>query len=263
MTLITENKEAHMQQRRTVVVIAATIALTALVLLADVSGTFNWPQWGQNPQHQGFVGVAGQPIKSRLANVIYDPLVSQEQAFAGGDLLAHYQVPLLDGEDVFMAFKTGDYSNPFNSQVWHEKRLHWEGGQLVEKWDFTTDWKPEPIDYVGGWEPVFHAVLANDHIYVPGFGGTIVQLNRGAGKVLAHINPFGSAIDPNTFTASPLSADNNGNIYYNVIRIDPTQPDPFTGTATTVGSWLVKVRQEIVIHHDALQEWLRQKASVQ
>jgi hypothetical protein len=233
-----------MQQRRTVVAIAATIAVTALVLLAEESGTLNWPQWGRNPQHQGFIGVLGQPIGSQLANVIYDPLVSQEQAFTGGELLAHYQVPLLDGEDVFMAFKTGDYSNPFNSQVWHEKRLHWEGGRLVEKWDFTTDWKPEPIEFVGGWEPVFHAVLANDLIYVPGFGGTIVQLNRGGGKLLAHINPFGSAIDPNTFTAGPLSADSNGNIYYNVIRIDPAQPDPFTGAATTVGSWLVKVRPD-------------------
>jgi hypothetical protein len=225
-----------MQQRSTIVVIAATIALTVLVLLADESGTFNWPQWGQNPQHQGFVGVAGQPIKSQLANVIYDPLVPDEQAFTGGELLAHYQVPLLDGQDVFMAFKTGDYSNPFNSQVWHEKRLHWEGGQLVEKWDFTTDWKPEPIGYVGGWEPVFHAVLANGLLYVPGFGGTIVQLNRGAGNVLTRINPFGSTIDPNTFTAGPLSADSNGNIYYNVIQIDSTQ--------TTVGSWLVKVRPD-------------------
>ena len=232
-----------MQQKGIVAVIAVTIAVTALVL-ADETGTFNWPQWGQNPQHQGFVGVEGQAIKSQLANVIYDPLVPQEQAFTGGDLLAHYQVPILDGQDVFMAFKTGDYSNPFNSQVWNDKRLHWEAGQLVEKWDFTTDWKPEPIAYVGGWEPVFHAVLANDLIYVPGFGGTIVQLNRGAGQVLARINPFGSVVNPNTFTASPLSADNSGNIYYNVIRLDPTQPDPFTGASTTVGSWLVKVRPD-------------------
>src|SRR5262249_60035746 len=91
---------------------------------------------------------------------------------------------------------------------------------------------------------LFDAVLANDLIYVPGFGGTIVQLSRGNGKVLAHISPFGSTIDPNTFTAGPLSADNNGDIYYNVIRIDPTQPDPLTGTATTVGSWLVEVRPD-------------------
>jgi hypothetical protein len=232
-----------MQHKRTVVVLAATISLTALVLLAD-GGTFNWPQWGQNPQHQGFVGVAGQAISSQLANVIYDPLVPAEQAFTGGELLAHYQVPILDGQDVFMEFKTGDYSNPFNSQVWHEKRLHWQGGQLVEKWDFTTDWKPEPIDYVGGWEPVFHGVLSNDFIYVPGLGGTILQLNRGAGAVLARINPFGSTIDPNVFTAGPLSADSTGNIYYNVIKIDPTNFDPFTGAATTVGSWLVKVKPD-------------------
>src|SRR5215472_4295763 len=115
-----------MRHKVTVVVMAATIVLTALVLLADESGTFNWPQWGQNPQHQGSVGIAGQAIGSQLANIIYDPLVPQEQAVNGGELLAHYQVPLVDGEDVFMAFKTGDYSNPFNSQVWHEKRLHWE-----------------------------------------------------------------------------------------------------------------------------------------
>src|SRR5262249_11883687 len=63
-------------------------------------------------------------------------------------------------------------------------------------------------------------------------------------QVVARINPFDPVIDPNTFTSSPLSADNNGNIYYNVIRIDPTQPDPFTGTSTTVGSWLVKVRPD-------------------
>jgi hypothetical protein len=38
-----------MQHKGTVVVLAATIALTARVLLADESGTFNWPQWGQPP----------------------------------------------------------------------------------------------------------------------------------------------------------------------------------------------------------------------
>ena len=38
-----------MQHKGTVVVLATTIALTARVLLADESGTFNWPQWGQTP----------------------------------------------------------------------------------------------------------------------------------------------------------------------------------------------------------------------
>src|SRR5258708_10904733 len=184
-----------------VVAVAATIVMTGFILLADdESGTFNWPQWGQNPQHHGFVHTEGQEIQSQLANIIYDPFVPQEQAFAGGTLLAHYQVPLLNGEDVFMAFKTGDYSDPFNSQVWHEKRLHWQDGQLVVKWDFTPDWKPEPSEYVGGWEPVFHAVLANGDIYVPGPGGPLFRLNRDSGATIARINPFG-LIDPDTFAA--------------------------------------------------------------
>jgi hypothetical protein len=205
----------------------------------------SWPQWAQNPQHTGTIGVAGQNINRKLSDIVYDPFVPLEQEFAGGTLLAHYQVPILDGQDVFMEFKTGSFdpnaADPFTTEIWHEKRLHWQGAQLAEQWDYETDWKSLPVSYVGGWEPVFHAVLSNDFIYVPGFGGTIIQLNRGAGKVLARINPFGSVIDPNTFTASPLSADSNGNIYYNVIRIDPSKPDPITGAATTVGSWLVKV----------------------
>jgi len=204
----------------------------------------SWMQWAQNPQHQGFVTVAGQSLDGQLADIVYDPLVPDEQAANGGELLAHYQAPLIAGDDVFMEFKDGDYSNPFNSQHWHQVRLHWQAGQLVEKWRFNSDWKPEPIDYVGGWEPVYHAVLANGYVYDPGFGGTILKLTRGNGQVVTRINPFGSTLDPNTFTAGPLSADDSGNIYYNVIKLDPTQISPFTGAATTVGSWLVKVQPD-------------------
>src|SRR5262245_59949669 len=130
------------RRRRSIVILSSAVAITGLALWAEDDITFSWPQWGQNPQHQGFTGTIGQPIQSQLANIVYDPLVPQEQAFTGGELLAHYQAPILDGQDVFMEFKTGDYSNPFNSQVWHEKRLRWQGSQLVVKWDFTTDWKP-------------------------------------------------------------------------------------------------------------------------
>src|SRR5262249_53230372 len=77
-----------------------------------------------------------------------------------------------------------------------------------------------------------------------GVGGMFVNHSGGAGTVWVGLNRSAWVIDPNLSTAGPLTADGNGNIYYNVIRIDPTQPDPFTGTATTVGSWLVKVRPD-------------------
>src|SRR5260370_24778272 len=122
----------------------------------------------------------------------YDPNVPAEQAASGGDLLAHYQAPLVHQNDVFMEFKTGPFTDPdhWNSQTWHEKRLHWEADTLVEKWDFASDWKPEPNGpgigrssgdrfCLGGWEPVFHGAVAGAFVYVPGAGGTIFKFDKG------------------------------------------------------------------------------------
>src|SRR5260370_38655065 len=103
-----------------------------------------------------------------------------------------------------------DGNNPathWNSQIWNEKRLHWEGGVLVEKWTFQSDWKPEPADLVGGWEPVFHAALANGFIYVPGANGKVWKLNTGDGSVASQINPTNPAIDGSTvYAPRPLPA---------------------------------------------------------
>src|SRR5262249_50225330 len=106
----------------------------------------NWPQWAQNPQHQGFVNVIGQNLNRALASVQFDPNVPAEQAASGSDLLAHYQASLVHELDAFMEFKSGPFTDPdhWSSQTWHEKRFHWENGTLVQKWDFASDWKPEP-----------------------------------------------------------------------------------------------------------------------
>src|SRR5260370_42051069 len=87
----------------------ASLAATCILVLGQTSALAqtNWPQWGQNPQHQGFLNVAGQSLNRTLADVVYDPFVSQEQAATGGDLLVHYQVPLLCCNDVFIELTTG------------------------------------------------------------------------------------------------------------------------------------------------------------
>jgi len=239
-----------------------------LVLFAD-----GWPQWGQNPQHSGSIPTVGQSPNRKLASMTYDPFVAQEQAENGGELLAHYQAPLTDGQDVFMEFIGGTYTscNPPGSytpypcgndnwfnQVWSEKRLHWEAGKLVEKWSYASDWKPEPDagGELGGWQPVFHAVLTEDAVWVPGAGGTVIKLARGSGHMIARYNPFGHTIDPNTFVSSPLSADNHGNIYYNVLKLnitnDPTTNDPWSygpnfdgnGVTDIPDAWIVKITED-------------------
>jgi hypothetical protein len=223
---------------------------TALFLFTTLSGAQtlapkpapSWPQWGLNPQHSLFDNVAGQPLNNNLVNIIYDFNIDAEKADpnATGDLLVHYQVPLVDGNDVFIESKDGTYSNStYSTQRWHQNKYTWQGSNFVKVWTFNTDWFAPGSSNLF-WEPVYHAVLANGFLYDPGQGGTIFKINKTDGSVVKRINPFGSTIDPNTFTASPLSADANGNIYYNVVQITQNNPTGFLSD-DVINSWLVKV----------------------
>jgi outer membrane protein assembly factor BamB len=216
-----------------------------------------WTEWGQNAQHTGTVSVSGQRAVRSIFELTYDPFVAQEQAEFGGDLVVHYQAPLADGNDLFMEFKTGTWvpcvppgsQRPFpcgvdawNSQIWGEKRYISDHGRLFEQWSFQSDWKPEPsADGLGGWEPVFHAVLEGNFVYVPGFGGGVIKLNRLDGSIVTRINPFpaGNGSSANVFVAGPLVADSAGNIYYNAIQLDLSAGLPFSTDVR--GGWLVKI----------------------
>src|SRR6202011_1273940 len=72
-------------------------------------GGAGWTQWGQNQRHTGSMAVVAQDANRILADMVYDPLAPAAQAAEGGDLLVHYQVPLVDGNDVYMEFKSGTF----------------------------------------------------------------------------------------------------------------------------------------------------------
>jgi len=231
--------------RKKIVACLCVVLAGAAVAVAPVAPVF-WGQWGRDQLHQGNVPVAGQTGSNILANIVYDPFTSKEQQgpYAAGDLLVHYQTPLIAGNDVFMECKTGQYSNIKNWQVqtWCEQKFTWVNGQLVLQWTHINDWKPVPFspDKDGpGWEPVYHAVLTKQAIWVPAFGGGLWKLSRDDGSVLAHVTPFGLTPDPNTFAVGPLSADGAGNIYYNVMQLDGSAKDPWL--VDVPQSWLVKV----------------------
>lgn len=202
-----------------------------------------WPQWGLNAQHTLFAGnITGQPLNENIVNLIYDFNIDAEKADpnAAGTLLVHYQAPLVDGNDVYIESKDGTYSNStYSTQLWHQNKYTWQGGNLVKVWTFNTDWFA-PGSSTLFWEPVYHAALANGFLYDPGRGGTIFKINKSTGAVVKRINPFGTTIDANTFTASPLSADASGNIYYNVIQVTQNNLTGWLGD-DVVNSWLVKV----------------------
>jgi hypothetical protein len=224
-------------------VIFLSFVLCSLSLGLAAAFADGWPQWAQNPQHTGFLNVVGQNLNKILANIVYDPLVPIEQAHNDTDLLAHFQTPLVEGDDVYMVSKAGSYSEgSYATQNWHQDKFTWQGKNLVKVWTHDTDWVP-PGSQKEFWEPVYHAVLANGYLYDPGAGGSIFKVNKSNGTSVTRIvpaqflNPDGS-LDAHTYTVSPLTADSAGNIYYNVLKLHDNggfyQND-------AIDSWLVKV----------------------
>jgi hypothetical protein len=259
--------------------VCAVLVLTGLALLSSCGGSSGgttpppppppppasntpfWAQWGASGLHAGAVNVAAQGLNKKLADIIYDPFVAQEQAEFGGDLVAHYQATLTDGNDFYMESKGGTYPpcmpagdwqngtacgpNAWERLNWSVTRYTWESGKPVLIWTFASDWKPEPnaTGGLGGWEPVFHPVLANGFLFVPGAGGTVFKVDKNSGMSVKKIDPFASmSIDTaHTYVSGPLTADANGNLYYNVLALaDPAVSDPWFG-ADSLGAWLVKV----------------------
>jgi outer membrane protein assembly factor BamB len=226
--------------------------LTPFAVLLGAAGAAaaqGWPQWGQSSQHQGAVSNGAQPARRILADVVYDPFTAQEEAdpLAFPALSVHYQAPLVRGADVYMEFKTGTYTSlaTYETQTWNEKRLHWEHGALVEKWAFASDWKPVPygsFDSGRGpaWEPVFHAALAGELLYVPGAGGTVYKLDREDGSVAGRLNPFGAAVDPDIFLTGPITVDRDGNVYYDAVKLT-AGGNGIAWDTDVVSSWLVRI----------------------
>ena len=194
-----------------------------------------WHQWGNNPSHTGASCSSGQALTQILADVVIDPFVAQEEKDTlDGDLVVHFQVPLIDGDDVFVMTKGGMYkpcavSNKLpdcgepselyrlSSQVWSEVRYTWQDGRLVKIWQFDSDWTPEPQL---SFEPQFQPAIVGDWIAVPGASGSIWLVNRESGAAQRRISPFTSS---DAYVAGPVT-EMSGRIYYNAIQLDHDYP---------------------------------------
>ncbi len=211
--------------------------VTGTVPAAITVGT-GWPQWGQNPQHTANPAVAGQSLNQILADIVYDPLAPQEQSANYNELVTHYQVPLVDGNDVYMEYKSGTYNaSSFATQIWGENKFTWRNGQLVPVWAYASDWKA-PGSSTDFWEPVFHAALGSGVVYVPGASGSVVVLDKSSGAALQRYAPFGT--DPNTYETGPLTVDAAGDLFYNVVQVTVDPVNGFYANDST-NSWLVRV----------------------
>ena len=204
----------------------------------------SWTQFGQNAAHTGGACAPAQGFTSVLATVTFDSSVAQEILDANAQLgqpalNVHYQAPLVTGEDVYLETKSGTYTacsatgqsgpgNPeaadggpcglhaWDTQVWEEAHYQWQSGALVKVASFESDWTPAPGDLVL-WEPVFHAALDGNVLWVPGAGGSVYRVDRNTMLKLGQVNPFGSS-DINTFVAGPITVAPDGTVLYNVLH---------------------------------------------
>jgi hypothetical protein len=232
----------------------ATIGAALLILAPALAAaqTADWPQWGRDPGHGGAAPAIGQPLEAILADVVYDPFVTAEEAESDGNLLVHYAVPLADGGDVYMTRKSGSYvscdppgsgvptpcaSDAWNTQVWNVTKYRWQGTALVALWTFESDWKPEPnAGGLAGWEPVFLPALEGPYLYVPGFGGTVHRVSKETGVADARLNPF-TDFAGSRYVAGGLAVDPSGALVYDVMELDPSDP----WFSDVVGAWLVRI----------------------
>src|SRR5436305_2411398 len=213
----------------------------ALVLLCTGAAfAQEWPQWAQNAQHNTQSSVLGQALNRNIVNIVYDPLVPAMQAQNDGELLAHYQAPLVDSNDTYMMFKSGTFTESDNStQTWGETKYSWSGGTLVPQWQFTSDWKAAGSQF-DFWEPVFHPALANGSLYVPGGGGTIWRVNKLTGTGV-QINPFNN-LSSSRFACGPLTVDAQGRVLFNVIQLKGGTKDWFADDI--VDAFLIRVSSD-------------------
>jgi outer membrane protein assembly factor BamB len=211
--------------------------LLVLVLLSPAVYGQTWNQWGGNAQHTASLAVAGQPFRAQLADIVYDPFVALEIA-ESRSLLVHYQTPLSDGDDVFMMAKQGTYTGfgSWDTQTWVMRKHQWVAGELVTRWTTASDWDPVPAGSPR-FEPVFHGALANGFVYVPGAGGTILELDRATGVIRRRLGMFAASLDPTVYVTSPITVADDGTLFYNTLKLRDT--DPWANDH--LGAWLVKI----------------------
>jgi outer membrane protein assembly factor BamB len=210
-------------------------ALSSLLLLAACAAppsecNGEWLQWGGGVAHEGDVCAQGQPLERELYHAAFDPFVAQELA-DHQDLGVHYQAPLVDGDDAYMEVKTGFYPT---AEVWQERKLHWEGDQLIVDWSVSSDWTPAPIP--SGVEEMFQPAIAGDVLWLPARGGSVLAIDRGSGATIARVSPFDNSVADDTYVAGGLAADAEGNIYYQAIHVAPNEWSH---------GWLVKVSRDL------------------
>lgn len=189
--------------------IACVLALgTGASLYAD------WPQWGHDPQHSGYIAdVEGPDLTS--AEVLWSFTVDNRELT---QYLIHYAVPLVDGSHNVYATEREQVGSVVNRRI---AKLD-PSGTVLWRYQSDPDNRYEPS--VISWESVFHGLLANGYLYVPAARGVLEVVDAKSGAYVGSVSFYEVPQDPDVrqqlkrtvFVAGVPTADANGNVYFTV-----------------------------------------------
>ena len=115
-----------------------------LFFLATTLRAQDWPQWGRTSQHDGAAAVTANGLDRIEATIVIDPLAEDEKREDDDDLLVHYPVPLVDGDDLFLLEKGGVFvgHDVPQTESWSVKNVRRTASGYATRWMFTSDWMP-------------------------------------------------------------------------------------------------------------------------
>lgn len=218
----------------------------------------DWPQWALAPGHAGTSCALGQDPLRVLAELRLDDNIEEEKREMRGAVLVHYQQPLVVGDDVYVPHKAGSYvacdppgsgkdgcgAQAWEWQAWSERKLSWQGGQLVQQWEVASDWVPPPNGFtLGGWEPVFHAAVAGELLWVPAAGGRALVVDRRTGQVQRTVDPLaGRTVAGDGYLTGPIVIDAQGRALWSVLVLDRIDPWGSKGTSLDAQGLFVRAK---------------------
>ncbi len=203
-----------------------------------------WPQFANDPEHSALSDVPAEPLSQILWRTPVD-LAPQFTAYSGGESLSiHYGSPLVTrANTVIVPVKTGAAGG---------FRVDARAGSNGElKWSATSDYVLPPLQQ-NEWTPVFEPVLTATRVYFPGAGGTIYfrddpdvaagESGRLAFYGLSNYQENPAAYDASVIINTPLTADQQGNIFFGFIVQGATAAGLESGiarmNAAGEGSWV-------------------------
>jgi hypothetical protein len=230
----------------TFLLLSATIIAQPLRTPGDSSSVAiaGWPQFAYDPEHSALSDVPAEPLSQILWQTPVD-LAPQFTAYSGGESLSiHYGSPLVTrANTVIVPVKTGAAGG---------FRVDARAGSNGElKWSATSDYVLPPLQQ-NEWTPVFEPVLTATRVYFPGAGGTVYfrddpDVAAGASGRLAfyglsNYQETPAAYDASVIINTPLTADQEGNIFFGFIVQGATAAGLESGiarmNAAGEGSWV-------------------------